>query len=221
MKHERCFFSPIWRALRPQNVLIANEHVTSPGCFTCLRHRAGTDTPSRRKPLGVQGAFSSVNCWDWTGAFALPRLPEPYWRIRRDGPRLDLPGAGAQRPQAAVTSRLELPHKSLCIWLDQPPFPCNLTVSLAVAVSQEPAIRSSPALMSPRGAMVLCEKFCEMSAHIADQSISCRLRCVRFRFSGPGSHRPMQPVHFRQRPTGSFSAPRPHSPMQNPHAAAC
>src|SRR6185437_7295246 len=61
-------------------------------------------------------------------------------RIRRDGPRLDLPGAGAQRPQAAVTSRFELPHKSLCIWLDQPPFPCNLTVSPAAVVSQEPAI---------------------------------------------------------------------------------
>jgi hypothetical protein len=35
------------------------------------------DPESIRKPRCLRGVFLSVNCWDWTKAIALPRVPRP------------------------------------------------------------------------------------------------------------------------------------------------
>jgi hypothetical protein len=60
-----------------------------------------------------------VDCWDWTEAIALSRVPEPWRRIRRGGSCRTYLGAGAQGPQASVTSRTkQLEHSLIISWIN-------------------------------------------------------------------------------------------------------
>src|ERR1035438_3516674 len=86
-------------------------------CPFVLSHKHGQNSstklaqnPNGHKKTRCLGGFSwSVDCWDWTKAIALPRVPEPC----RKNLRLDLPESWARcpRPQSPHVSYIS---KNLC-----------------------------------------------------------------------------------------------------------
>jgi hypothetical protein len=110
--HVELIFRPQWDEVLP--VMLENGKLDMAVCMI-----------EKRKPRCLCGVFLSVNCWDWTKAIALPRVPRvpavdftagQPWGLGRDA-------LGLSHLTYDTSGTINL-HQ-----LDQPPFPCKPKVT--------------------------------------------------------------------------------------------